>query len=158
MNDGAIPTIEVSVPDLVPNTRVWDSSAKYPQPTCLNHSIGRTTYRTALSSPFNCVFAIGFMQFLVALALAVALMIGSVAAFAANFGSDGQPPETPDKTAEELYACLSQNGGDREACYASLKGLTASEFIAMGMGCFRVMDGPIRRHCITGVDKLRRIL
>jgi hypothetical protein len=42
MSDGAVPTITVSVPDLMPDTRVRAGVAVYSPPTCLNELIGNT--------------------------------------------------------------------------------------------------------------------
>ena len=43
MSDGAVPEIEVSVPDLIPDTRVRAGAVAYSQPTCLSHLVGRTS-------------------------------------------------------------------------------------------------------------------
>jgi hypothetical protein len=40
MNDSSLPLIEVSVPDLIPDTRARGSTAEYSQPTCLTDLVG----------------------------------------------------------------------------------------------------------------------
>lgn len=80
---------------------------------------------------------------------------------------DDAPPETPDETYAELAACISQKGPTSKMSRAEIdaaskdwdsraKGLTLSEFTAMGFASVPAADDQIKARCIAAIDKKLR--
>jgi len=82
-------------------------------------------------------------------------VIAAMPSRSADWPVSGTPPETPDATANEFYMCQAKQGPSKKDCLASVKGMTASEFVAMSMGCLSIPDDNRRHLCENGVERLR---